>query len=52
MGGTGLGLAIVKHIISKHRGELHIESELKGKTTFKVSLPYFHTLLSALRTNE
>ena len=52
MGGTGLGLAIVKHIISKHRGELHIESELKGKTKFKVSLPYFHTLLSALRPNE
>ena len=25
MGGTGLGLAIVKHIISKHRGELHIK---------------------------
>ncbi|HEY0569977.1 MAG TPA: ATP-binding protein, partial [Enterovirga sp.] len=25
-GGTGLGLAIVKHIVSRHRGRLHIES--------------------------
>ncbi|WP_299344899.1 ATP-binding protein [uncultured Maritalea sp.] len=34
--GTGLGLAIVKHIITRHRGDLHIFSEV-GKGT-KVSL--------------
>ena len=26
-GGTGLGLAIVKHVVSRHKGELRIESE-------------------------
>jgi len=26
--GTGLGLAIVKHVISRHEGELAIDSEL------------------------
>ncbi|KAA2212421.1 ATP-binding protein [Teichococcus oryzae] len=38
-GGTGLGLAIVKHIINRHRGQLHIESQEGEGTTFKVWLP-------------
>ena len=38
-GGTGLGLAIVKHIINRHRGELHITSELKKQTCFTITLP-------------
>ena len=38
-GGTGLGLAIVKHIINRHRGELHITSELKEQTSFTITLP-------------
>ena len=38
-GGTGLGLAIVKHIISRHRGRLIIESELKKGSKFSVLLP-------------
>ena len=38
-GGTGLGLAIVKHIVSRHRGELKIESQLGKGSTFTVLLP-------------
>lgn len=38
-GGTGLGLAIVKHIVSRHRGELIIESKLGTGSTFTVTLP-------------
>ena len=38
-GGTGLGLAIVKHIVSRHRGELRIASELGKGSTFSVQLP-------------
>lgn len=38
-GGTGLGLAIVKHIVSRHRGELQIESEPDKGSVFTVLLP-------------
>jgi two-component system phosphate regulon sensor histidine kinase PhoR len=38
-GGTGLGLAIVKHIISRHRGQLLIESEPGQGASFRVWLP-------------
>ncbi len=38
-GGTGLGLAIVKHIVTRHRGELRITSELERGSTFTVVLP-------------
>ncbi len=37
-GGTGLGLAIVKHIVTRHRGELEISSELGKGSTFTVVL--------------
>ncbi len=36
--GTGLGLAIVKHIISRHRGGLSVESEVKKGSEFSVLL--------------
>ena len=39
VGGTGLGLAIVKHIVSRHRGQLLIESEENVGTTVSVWLP-------------
>ncbi len=38
IGGTGLGLAIVKHVLSRHGGELHVESVVGKGTTFRVSL--------------
>jgi two-component system phosphate regulon sensor histidine kinase PhoR len=39
IGGTGLGLAIVKHIVNRHRGALHIESEPGQGAKFSVWLP-------------
>jgi len=38
-GGTGLGLAIVKHIVSRHRGKLHIKSDPGIGSVFTVLLP-------------
>jgi two-component system, OmpR family, phosphate regulon sensor histidine kinase PhoR len=38
-GGTGLGLAIVKHIVSRHRGRLHIKSDIGKGSVFTVILP-------------
>ncbi|MCG8511047.1 MAG: ATP-binding protein [Rhodospirillales bacterium] len=39
LGGTGLGLAIVKHILNRHQGRLHIDSEVGVGSTFTVNLP-------------
>ena len=38
-GGTGLGLAIVKHVLNRHQGSLHIESELDKGSTFRCDFP-------------
>ncbi|MDB5413389.1 MAG: two-component sensor histidine kinase [Rubritepida sp.] len=38
-GNTGLGLAIVKHILTRHRGQLTIESEIGVGSTFRVWVP-------------
>ncbi|MCF6240460.1 MAG: PAS domain S-box protein [Bacteroidales bacterium] len=37
--GTGLGLAIVKESVEKHKGSIHVDSELGRGTTFTVNLP-------------
>jgi two-component system phosphate regulon sensor histidine kinase PhoR len=41
IGGTGLGLAIVKHVLSRHEGELTVQSVVGKGTTFKVVLPAY-----------
>ncbi len=38
-GGTGLGLTIVRGLISQHRGEISIESEVNHGTTYIIRLP-------------
>jgi len=38
-GGTGLGLSIVKHVLQRHGGELHIESEPGKGSKFQLMFP-------------
>jgi two-component system phosphate regulon sensor histidine kinase PhoR len=38
-GGTGLGLAIVKHVMTRHQGELRIESEQGKGSRFTARFP-------------
>jgi PAS domain S-box-containing protein len=37
--GSGLGLTVVFKIVKEHRGEIGVQSEVGGGTTFTVSLP-------------
>lgn len=37
--GTGLGLSIVKHIVERHSGEMHVQSQEGFGTTFTITLP-------------
>ena len=37
--GTGLGLSIVKDIITLHDGEIKVDSEVGGGSTFSIMLP-------------
>jgi two-component system phosphate regulon sensor histidine kinase PhoR len=39
MKGTGLGLAIVKHILTRHSGQLEIESKPGAGAIFRVTMP-------------
>ena len=38
-GGAGLGLSIARWIAAIHRGEIDVDSELGGGTTFRVRVP-------------
>lgn len=39
LGGTGLGLSIVKHIVTLHRGTIHVASRPSQGTAFTIILP-------------
>ncbi|MBW7886921.1 MAG: GAF domain-containing protein [Bacteroidetes bacterium] len=45
--GTGLGLSICKKIITNHRGEIKVTSELGKGTTFTIYLPLQRTMKKA-----
>lgn len=38
--GTGLGLAIAKEVVDLHQGTIEVDQTAKGKTVFRVRLPY------------
>jgi two-component system phosphate regulon sensor histidine kinase PhoR len=45
-GGTGLGLAIVKHVLTRHDGNLAIESSYGRGTTMTAILPARRVVLT------
>ena len=50
-GGTGLGMAIVKHVISRHQGELKIQSVLGQGSRFSLTLTKLR-LSSAMSSSQ
>lgn len=44
IGGTGLGLSIVKHVVQRHGGFLHIDSEPGLGSTFRACFPDYRVL--------
>ena len=51
-GGTGLGLAIVKHIVLKHGGTVHAQSELGKGSAFSFVLPFADDSASVFTENS
>ncbi len=49
--GSGFGLILVRDLISKHRGELLIESEIEKGSTFAVKLPMQNSKIEKLITS-
>ncbi len=43
-GGTGLGLAIVRSIMAAHGGQVRVQSQKDGKTTFTLVFPAFNAV--------
>ncbi len=48
--GTGLGMSIVYGIVQRHRGEIHVESELGKGSTITIRLPISAGVVSAGRS--
>lgn len=48
-GGTGLGLAIVKHVVSRHQGDLYIDSVPGQGSRFAIRLPLDEKYLSRIQ---
>lgn len=51
-GGTGLGLAIAKHIVLKHGGSIHADSEVGRGSTFSFLLPYADRIRDTVFTDD
>ena len=51
-GGTGLGLAIVKHVLSRHGGSLHIDSEVDKGSVFRCDFPADNIVAKEIALDE
>lgn len=50
--GTGLGLYIVKNIVSRHGGDIWVESELNRGTSFFITLPTDQNMIPKKEVSE